>query len=224
MQYTKDTLGINDVSLGNTNADNTSAIIAVQKSAAIPLENPKSNLYQWIEDIGDILFDMMGTYYGLRPLPMEVPTPVPTGQVDPETGEEIMDTQLQKQIISYDFSKLKELWLNVRADVGESSYWSEVASNQTLTNLLAGGHIDIIEFLERSSDELIPQKEELITQLKNKMEQAQQQAAQQQQAQQEQQMMSQQQNFEQEAIKRQQDLALQQEKLDIEREKVRSKK
>lgn len=223
MQYTKETLGINDTSLGNTNPDNTSAIIAVQKSAAIPLENPKANLYQWVEDIGDVLLDMMGTYYGLRPLPMEVPTPVDTGQIDPNTGEPIMDTQLQKQIIPYDFSKLKDLWLNVRADVGESSYWSEVASNQTLTNLLGAGHIDIIEFLERTSDELIPQKEELVTQLKNKMEQAQQQAAMQQQAQQQQQMMSQQQNMEQEAIKREQDLALQQEKLDIEREKVRSK-
>lgn len=185
MQYTKDTLGINDTSLGNVTPDNTSAIIAVQKSAAIPLENPKANLYQWIEDIGNILFDMMGTYYGTRPLPMDVKMSAidpMTGQpkINPMTGQ--VEEQVQKQVISFDFSVLKELWLNVRADVGESSYWSEIASNQTLTNLLTQGLLDVIQFLERTPDELIPDKEKLIEELKIKQAQMAAQAAAEQQA------------------------------------------
>jgi hypothetical protein len=223
---TKEMLGINDTSLGNVRPDNTSAIIAVQKSAAIPLENPKANLYQWIEDIGEILLDMMGTYYGQRPLPMNVKVP----KVDPMTGQPQMNVdgspveEEQKQIVMFDFSQLKDLWLNVRADVGESSYWSEIAAQQTLTNMLSNGLIDVIQFLERVPDEQIPEKEKLIQELTRKQQQAE--AMQQQQAQQaqEQQMMTQQQNMEQEAIKRQQDLALQHEKLDIEREKIKSKK
>jgi len=169
MTMTKDMLGINDTSLGNVTPDNTSAIIAVQKTAAIPLENPKANLYQFIEDVGHILFDMMGTNYGLRPLPIDITVPIQTG-VDPMTGAPTMGEQTQRQVIPYDFNKLKDLWLNVRADVGESSFWSEVASNQTLTNLLSSGFIDPVQFLERSPDELIPKKEELVKEMKVRME------------------------------------------------------
>lgn len=152
MEYTKETLGVSDAALGQIDPKNTSAIIAVQKSSAIPLENPKSNLYEWIEDIGKILFDMMGTYYGLRPISMEI--------------------QGEKQVVNFDFSQFKNMWFDVRADVGESSYWSEIASIQTLDTLLTNGHIDIINYLDRVPAEYIPQKEELIADIKAKMEQA----------------------------------------------------
>ena len=152
MAYTKECLGINDASLGNIdNPSNTSgvAIIATQKSAAIPLENPKSNLYEFIEDVGKILFDFIGTYYGIRPI--------------------VIDVQGQKQLVEYDFSTFKNMFFNVKADVGESSYWSEIAAIQTLDNLLAQGHIDLIQYLERVPDEYIPAKEDLISELKQKM-------------------------------------------------------
>ncbi|MDF1507628.1 hypothetical protein PZE06_05460 [Robertmurraya sp. DFI.2.37] len=156
MAYTKETLGVSDAALGQIDPKNTSAIIAVQKSSAIPLENPKSNLYEWIEDIGKILFDMMGTYYGQRPISMEI------------NGE--------KRVVEFDFSQFKNMWYDVRADVGESSYWSEIASIQTLDNLLNNGHLDIINYLERVPVEYIPQKEELIADIREKMQMAEQQA------------------------------------------------
>jgi hypothetical protein len=154
MQYTKETLGINDATLGNIDPKNTSAIIAVQKSSAIPLENPKAGLYEWIEDIGQVLFDMMGTYYGVRPVVVEI--------------------QGQKQVMEYDFSQFKNMWLNVRADVGESSYWSEISSLATLDNLLSNEKIEFIDYLERVPDEYIPQKQELISKIKQQMEMQQQ--------------------------------------------------
>ncbi|MFE8704130.1 hypothetical protein ACFYKX_26540 [Cytobacillus sp. FJAT-54145] len=158
MEYTKETLGVSDAALGQIDPKNTSAIIAVQKSSAIPLENPKANLYEWVEDIGRILFDMMGTYYGLRPVPVDI------------DGE--------KDVIDFDFSIFKEMWFDVRADVGESSYWSEIASIQTMDALLNSGHIDIINYLERVPAEYIPQKEELISNIREKMEMAEMQAQQ----------------------------------------------
>lgn len=161
MEYTKETLGVSDAALGQIDPKNTSAIIAVQKSSAIPLENPKSNLYEWIEDIGKILFDMMGTYYGPRPV--------------------AIDIQGQKQVVDFDFSQFKDMWFDVRADVGESSYWSEIASLQSLDNLLNNQHIDIIDYLERVPPEYIPQKEELISTIQEKMQMAQQQQMMQQQ-------------------------------------------
>lgn len=168
MQYTKETLGISDAALGQIDPKNTSAIIAVQKAAAVPLENPKANLYEWIEDIGRILFDMMGTYYGLRPIIMEKDVPQPDGT-----------TQKQKVAEDFDFSIFKDMWLDVKADVGEASYWSEISVIQTLDNLLKEGHITFIDYLERTPAE-IPQKQELISQLKQQL--AQQQMIQQQQA------------------------------------------
>ena len=156
MQYTKETLGISDAALGQVDPKNTSAIIAVQKSSAIPLENPRANLYEWIEDIGRILFDMIGTYYGLRPIVTET--------IDEMTGEPV------KNAVLFDFSVFKNMWLNVKADVGEASYWSEIAAMQTLDNLLANGHLDIIAYLERVPDEYIPRKQELIDTLKQQMQ------------------------------------------------------
>jgi hypothetical protein len=153
MQYTKETLGISDAGLGQIdNPKNTSAIIAVQKSSAIPLENPKANLYEWIEDIGRVLLDMMGTYYGTRPVVIE------------QNGV--------KSLQQYDFSIFKDEWLNVRADVGEASYWSEIASLQTLDTLLDKEKIDFVDYLERVPDEYIPQKQELIGKIKQQMDMA----------------------------------------------------
>lgn len=166
MQYTKETMGISDAALGQIDPKNTSAIIAVQKSSAIPLENPKANLYEWVEDIGQILFDMMGTYYGLRPIVREVEVPDPMGG----------PSQTQKVTQMFDFSIFKDMWLDVRADVGESSYWSQIAANQTLDNMLAAGHIDIVQYLERVPDEYIPQKDALISQIQQRMMEQQMQA------------------------------------------------
>jgi len=144
MQYKKEKLGINDASLGNIDPKNTSAIIAVQKSSA--------NLYEWIEDIGKILLDMMGTYYGVRPVVIEV--------------------EGMKQLVEFDFSEFKNTWLNVRADVGEASYWSEIASLSTLDMLLDREKIEFVDYLERVPDEYIPQKQELISKIKQQMEEA----------------------------------------------------
>jgi hypothetical protein len=157
INYTKETLGISDAALGNIDPKNTSAIIAVQKSASIPLENPKANLYEFIEDIGKILFDMMGTYYGSRPV--------------------LIDQAGQKSIVNFNFSLLKDMFLNVRADVGESTYWSELAAVQTLDNLLMNGHIEIIDYLKRVPEEYIPQKQELISKIEQNMAMMQQQAS-----------------------------------------------
>ena len=71
----------------------------------------------------------------------------------------------------FDFSTLKDVWLDVSADVGESSYWSEIASLQTMDNLLANGHLNFVEYLKRVPDEYIPQKQELISTIEEQMQQ-----------------------------------------------------
>ena len=143
MQYTKETLGVGDASLGNVTMNNATAIIAIQKSAAVPLENVKAAFYEFVEDCGKIIIDMMGTKYGIRPV-------VITGPNNERTYE------------MYNFAQLKDMWLHIKIDVGNSSYFSEVASVQTLDNLLNNGFIEFVEYLKRIPDEIIPNKQELI--------------------------------------------------------------
>lgn len=181
MQYTKECLGATDAQLGNARPDNTSALIAVQSASAVPLENPQSCKYEWVEDIGRILLDFMGTYYGERPVvrtkDIQIQTQVPiinpnNGQpvADPITGAPAMkpemQTQKQKVIEMFDFSTLKNLWLNIRADVGASTYWSRIAVVQTLDNLKKDGVLDIIDYLERMPEEYIPLRDDLIDKYK----------------------------------------------------------
>lgn len=145
MQYTKDTLGVGDASLGNITIDNATAIIAVQKSNAVPLENVRANLYEFVEDCGRVILDMIATDYGIRPV--------------------IINNGESREVEEFDFSSLKGMWLHVKADVGSASYFSEIASLQTLDNLLNAGRIEFIDYLKRIPDEIIPQKQELIQQL-----------------------------------------------------------
>jgi len=148
MQYTKETLGVGDVSLGNVTMNNATAIIAIQKSAAVPLENVKAAYYEFVEDCGRIMIDMMATNYGIRPV--------------------VMESSLGRTTEMFDFSKLKGMWLHIKTDVGSASYFSEIASLQTLDNLLNNGLIEFVEYLKRVPDELIPQKQELISAIESK--------------------------------------------------------
>ena len=148
MQYTKETLGVGDVSLGNVTMNNATAIIAIQKSAAVPLENVKAAYYEFVEDCGRIMIDMMATNYGIRPV--------------------VMESGLGRTTEMFDFSKLKGMWLHIKTDVGSASYFSEIASLQTLDNLLNNGLIEFVEYLKRVPDELIPQKQELIASIEAK--------------------------------------------------------
>jgi hypothetical protein len=148
MQYTKETLGVGDASLGNVTMNNASALIAVQKSNAVPLENVKAAFYEFTEDCGRVILDMMATNYGIRPV------------VVSENGERYVE--------EFNFDELKNMWLHVKADVGASSYFSEIASLQTLDNLLNTGLIEFVDYLKRIPDEIIPNKQELINDIEAK--------------------------------------------------------
>lgn len=143
--YTQKFLGASDVALGDTRPDNTSAIIALQRAAATPMELTKQNLLQSIEDLGRIYMEFMSEYYGTR----YVEVTVPGGQ--------------GKAVVPFDFSILKEIPFTVELDVGASSYWSEIASMQTLDNLLMQGKISTVEYLKRLPAGQITDRETLIS-------------------------------------------------------------
>lgn len=146
ISYTQKFLGASDVALGDTRPDNTSAIIALQRAAATPMELTKQTLLQSIEDLGRIYIEFMAEYYGTRYI-------------------EIKGADQSKAVALLNFSIFKTLYFTEELDVGASSYWSEIASMQTLDNLLMQGKIDTIEYLKRIPAGQITDRETLIAAL-----------------------------------------------------------
>jgi hypothetical protein len=173
VSFTKECLGVTDVQMGSVKSENTSAIMVMQSNAEVPLENIRAGMYEWSEEIVKILLDMMGTYYGERPIvrsrSMEtVATDLSSGMpvMNQYTGMLKTTSEERRVMEPYDFSRLKRIFLNVRVDVGSATAYSEIAMMQTLDNLRTAQLIDVIDYLERVPDKLIPRKQELVDKLK----------------------------------------------------------
>lgn len=161
ISLTKELIGASDAALGDVDPKNTSAIIVTQKAAAIPLENVKANLYQFVEDIGYIWLDFMLKKY-------KIPRQI------------AVDQGGQREMVLLDPSKLQKAKFRIKVDVGPSNYWSELTSAQTLDNMLGKGIIDAIQYLERLPEGYVPMRNELIDELKAQQQQMAEQQAQQQ--------------------------------------------
>ena len=161
INYTQNFMGASDAALGDTRPDNTSAIIALQRASNAPLELVKQNMFQAIEDLGRIYLDMMRVYYGKRYVQVKMwtkhqMTNQPLGMTLPE----------QDVNVEFDFSVLNEIPLSLQLDVGASSYWSEIATVQTLDNLLMQNKMNLDDYLERIPDGYVSKKQELIDKIR----------------------------------------------------------
>lgn len=155
VDYTQSFLGASDVAMGDSRPDNTSAILALQRAANTPLELTKQNLYQSVEDLCKIYIDQMRVFFGVRVVeskPLDVADNKPLG----------IDFSQAEFLQEFDFATLGDIPVSVKLDVGASSYWSEIASMQTLDNLLMQNKIGLREYLERVPAGFISKKQELI--------------------------------------------------------------
>lgn len=160
VEQTEQSLGATSVALGDTRPDNTSAIIALQRAAATPSEITKQNLYRSIEELFRIYMEFMAEYYGKRKV--DIATPEQVRELYAFAGQQ-PPAEIETE---FDFKQLKEMPMSIKLDVGASSYYSEIASIQTLGNLLQNGNIDTVQYLERIPDGYIPGRRELIAELK----------------------------------------------------------
>jgi hypothetical protein len=151
VQLTKDIAGANDSALGNESTRNATALIANQRQAAVPLEAIKDRLYQVIEDLGLIWLDFILNKYGID------------RKVSFMKGD-------KTQVETLNGSLYKDVPFKLKIDVGASSYWSSVASMQTLDNLLQQQKITFVQYLERVEGGLIPKVHELINEIKSQAE------------------------------------------------------
>lgn len=158
VNMTKDLMGATDAALGSTRPDNTSAIIALQKAANVPMELVKQNFFQCIEDTARIWADLMRVYYGKRIVEMDMPQATGATQIINPDGN-------AKMLQNFDFGMLATTPINLKIDVGGTAYYSEIAQIQTLDNLLMNNKISTVEYLKRLPNGYMSHQNELIQKL-----------------------------------------------------------
>lgn len=149
---TKECLGATDAALGDVKPTNTSAILALQQAATLPLENIKRQFYQFVEDIGTVWLDFIFAYYSDDRLVY-----IPEGDGGRYTALKL--------------GKARNALFDCRIDVGAVNYWSEISCLSTLDNLLTNGYISTLQYLERVPDNLIPKKKALMEEIRLQQEQ-----------------------------------------------------
>ena len=140
---TKELMGATDSALGIVEANNTSAILALQETSRIPLEQIRSAYYRLIEELANVWADMMCAYY-------------PSERLVPYYSK---DKVLAKSI---NFSLLKNHILSAEVDVCEVSRYSATSVQNMLDKLLDGGHITAEQYVRRLPIGAALDKDELI--------------------------------------------------------------
>ena len=180
---TKESMGIYDVALGNARPENTSAIIALQKTAQQPLELQKMDYYQMIENSVRVLLDIMSANYGIMDVTVDQQlTPEqmmqmkenreqtnwvdPTDPMNPQQESSIMPIT-----IPFDFADIAPDKLSLTIEVGASQYWSQIMQMQTLDNMKNRNMFDDITYVEQMPNGILRSKKEIIDSIKKKQAQ-----------------------------------------------------
>ena len=174
---TQETLGATEAALGEGKAYNTSAVLALQKASSTPHVVTQQNNYDQDEDQGRIWLEFMTVFYGKRTVDMAMTDEMramyeQANMLAEAAGQppmEIPDTVP----VDFDFGSLRDHEMTIQIDAGASSYYSEIASMETLSNLLDRGVINGVQFLERVPDGHVMRRLELIQELKDQMKQQQ---------------------------------------------------
>jgi len=146
ISQTKELMGATDTALGNTSPNNTSAILALQDAAKIPLEQMRSAFYQCVEDLANIWADMMCAYYpSERLLPYREEDGVRAARVD--------------------FDLLRRTLLRARVEVSTVTGYSSATVQSVLDRLLEGGHITLAQYVARLPDGVMPERQELLDEI-----------------------------------------------------------
>lgn len=140
---TKELMGATESALGNLEAKNTSAILALQETSRVTLDNVRCSFYRAIEELADIWADMICAYY-------------PSDRLIPCLSDSTLAAE------PLDASSVRRAALHARVDVIESTRYSAVNAQNTLDKLLDGGHITASEYVRRLPASLVLDRQSLI--------------------------------------------------------------
>ena len=146
VNLTKELMGATESALGNLEANNTSAILALQETSRIPLAHIRSSFYQCISDLANIWADMMCAYY---------------------PSERLLPCYTKDGIIlkNVEFSVLKNDILSAEVEIGEISRFSAASSQSILDKLFDGGFITPAEYITRLPAGMLYSRDEILESL-----------------------------------------------------------
>lgn len=135
--------GANEVALGDSKADNATALITMRDAALMPLQIVKARFYTFLEDVSRIWADFWVTHYGKRRLKLS------------DNG-----------VISYlpfDAERYKELLISTKVEVSNAPAFNEKEQLDTLLTLYDKGIISQKELLDRIPSGMVPDVQKIAT-------------------------------------------------------------
>ncbi len=127
--------GANEVALGDSRADNATALLAMRDATLMPLQIVKNRFYSFVEDVARIWADFWIVYYGKRSI-----------KLSGDTGS---------RYIEFDGARYKNLALNAKVDISASSSYTERERADMLMLLYEKGAISRKQLLSRLPEGLV---------------------------------------------------------------------
>lgn len=149
MAFTRQMTGADEAATGSApSADlNATAIMLLQKAAAIPIESIKRRFYRAIEDIGRIWEDFWKVKYNL---PRQVL---------------LKDDEGDDYATMFNGADYQDVGFTLKIDVGPSSTYSESLVVSGLENALAAGHITYEQYLKYMPKNTVPYRDRLMKEM-----------------------------------------------------------
>lgn len=150
LQTTKDVSGANENALGESPAQNASAIIALQKQSGIPLENIRRNYKFLLKQVARVYEIFFKSYYT-------------------ETRGAMIENKKTKDrvLVKFNASEFTNLNFDVKIDVGVGSRFSEILVMEQLQGLKDAGDITVEQYLDYIPKNVLPQKDRILEDLKD---------------------------------------------------------
>ncbi len=136
--------GANEVALGDSKAENATALMTMRDAALMPLQIAKNRFYSFVEETARIWAEFWISKYGNRKI-----------KITDDTGI---------WYLPFDGEKYKNLLISAKVDVVNDTVFSEKERIDTLLTLFEKGVINREQLIERLPDGIITDKKALISQ------------------------------------------------------------
>ena len=137
--------GANEVALGDSRADNATALITMQDAALMPLQILKNRFYAFVEQTARIWADFWITQYSDRKI-------------------KIID-QNGVWYMPFNASRYNELIINTKVDVANGTIYNERECFNNLITLFEKGLIDRKQLISRLPSGSVPEKNSLLKEI-----------------------------------------------------------
>lgn len=153
LDYTKDLSGANDNATGETNSENATAIMLLQKSSGTVIETVRKNFYRSLHELGLVWLEFFKHRFNtIRVL-------------------SILDVDNTQQFVPFSSEMIQEIKFKLKINIGVSSAYAETFTTTALDKFLQGGYITFEQYLKYSPKNTVPFKDSLLREMEKQKEQ-----------------------------------------------------